>query len=236
MQNLPSYVSIVFILTTLLTLFFLYRAVRSKIITGIILAWLIVQAIIGLSGFYTLTTTVPPRFLFLIGPPLLVIAGLFIFSAGRKLIRGFDSKWLTYLHSIRVPVEIVLLWLFLHKQVPQLMTFEGRNFDILSGLTAPLVAYFGYQKLKLSKTMLLLWNFICLGLLINIVVNAILSSPFGFQQFAFEQPNVAILYFPFVWLPAFLVPAVLLSHLVSIRQLLLNRNYPVLTPSITHGM
>jgi hypothetical protein len=64
------------------------------------------------------------------------------------------------------------------------------------------------------------WNFICLGLLLNIVINAILAAPFPFQQFAFDQPNRGVLYFPFIWLPGFIVPAVLLSHLVNIRQLL----------------
>jgi hypothetical protein len=65
----------------------------------------------------------------------------------------------------------------------------------------------------------LLWNFICLGLLVNIIVNAVLSAPFPFQQFGFSQPNIAVLYFPYVWLPCGIVPLVLLSHLAVIRQL-----------------
>ena len=67
---------------------------------------------------------------------------------------------------------------------------------------------------------ILIWNFICFGLLINIVVNAILSAPFPFQKFAFDHPNIAILYFPFVWLPCCIVPIVLLSHLAAIRQII----------------
>ncbi|HEX5025988.1 MAG TPA: hypothetical protein VFV68_11990, partial [Agriterribacter sp.] len=68
--------------------------------------------------------------------------------------------------------------------------------------------------------LILLWNFICLALLINIVVNAVLSAPFPFQQFAFDQPDIAVLYFPFNWLPAVVVPIVLLSHLATIRQII----------------
>ena len=100
------------------------------------------------------------------------------------------------------------------------MTFTGRNFDILAGLTAPLIAYFGIQKNKLSSKVILIWNFLSLALLINIVINAVLSAPFSFQQFAFDQPNIAVLYFPFVYLPGFIVPAVLFGHLVSIRRIL----------------
>ena len=122
---------------------------------------------------------------------------------------------------MRIPVELTLLWLFLYKAVPELMTFEGRNFDILSGLSAPIIYYFGFVKKQLSSKIILLWNFICLGLLFNIVIHAILSAPFYFQQFAFNQPNIALLYFPFVWLPACIVPLVLFSHLVSIRRILM---------------
>jgi hypothetical protein len=59
-----------------------------------------------------------------------------------------------------------------------------------------------------------------LVLVIIIVMLAILSSPTQFQQLAFEQPNIAIAYFPFVWLPSIVVPIVLISHLAAIRQLL----------------
>ncbi|MDB6080057.1 MAG: putative transrane protein of unknown function, partial [Akkermansiaceae bacterium] len=47
----------------------------------------------------------------------------------------------------------------------------------------------------------------------------LLSAPFPFQRLALDQPNVAILSFPFIWLPTFIVPVVLFTHLASIRQL-----------------
>lgn len=183
------------------------------------LSWLAIQALIGLSDFYTVTDTVPPRFVLMVLPPVLLIIGLFATTKGRAYIDGLDIKVLTVLHTVRIPVEIVLFWLFVHKTVPELMTFEGRNFDILSGLTAPLIFYFGFVKKKLGRKIILIWNFICLGLLANIVVNAVLSAPFPFQKFAFDQPNIAVLYFPFNWLPSFVVPVVLFSHLATIRQL-----------------
>ena len=156
----------------------------------------------------------------LLFPPLLLIAILFITKSGRRFIDSLDVKTLTLLHIVRIPVEFILYWLFLYKVVPGIMTFEGRNFDILSGLTAPFVYYFGYRRKLLSKTILISWNIACLLLLFNIVITAILSAPAPFQHFAFDQPNIALLYFPFVWLPAFIVPVVLLSHLVALRYLI----------------
>lgn len=220
MEHLPPYVGIVFTLTTLLSVWLFYRATsKSTLSLVMLLTWSVVQSTVGLTGFYTVTDTVPPRFPLLIVPPVLLIIGLFATAKGRAFIDNLDLKNLTWLHVVRVPVEIVLFWLFVHKQVPQLMTFEGRNFDILSGLTAPLMVWFVFEKQRLGKKALLVWNFICLGLLINIVTNAVLSLPTRFQQFAFEQPNVGVLYFPFVLLPAVVVPLVLFAHLAAIRRL-----------------
>ncbi|MES2679278.1 MAG: hypothetical protein V4635_05305 [Bacteroidota bacterium] len=221
MDNLPVYISIVFGLTTILTLGLFYKATNnSKTTLIILLTWLALQTLIGLSEFYTVTDTIPPRFPLLVLPPALLIIGLFATSKGRRFIDSLDLKVLTILHTIRIPVEIVLFWLFVNKTVPELMTFEGRNFDIISGLTAPIIFYFGFIKKRSGRRIILIWNFICLGLLANIVVNAVLSAPFPFQKFAFDQPNIAVLYFPFNWLPSCVVPIVLFSHLVAIRQLI----------------
>jgi hypothetical protein len=199
METLPIYIGILFGATTLLTIYLFYKATqKSRVTTLLILLWLIVQAAISLTGFYTHTNTNPPRLPFLILPPILLIVAL-----------------------LRVPVEIVLYLLFLHKTIPEIMTFEGRNLDIVSGITAPIVYYAGFVTKTIGRNIILIWNFMCLALLVNIVTTAILSAPLPFQRLAFEQPNIAVLYFPFTWLPCCVVPLVLLAHLVTIRKLLL---------------
>lgn len=223
-ENLPPYVSVIFILTTFLTVgIFLYSIKRgaftstpTKILSFLIPFWILFQGTLGVGGFYLHTEAVPPRLmLFAFLPSLATIVLLFIF-ARRNFIERLPLKILTWLHVIRIPVELVLLWLFQAGQVPQLMTFEGRNFDILSGITAPIVAWLAFRGSKSNRTLLLVWNLFALGLLFNILVNAVLSFPFPFQQFAFEQPNRGLLYFPFIWLPSIIVPIVLFSHLASL--------------------
>ncbi len=227
---LPSYIQLVFALTTLLTLLFIYSAVkkssthsrRAGVIFLCLLLWLVAQAMLTMKNFYnTNTTFFPPKFLLLILPPLLTILLLFTTKNGKRFIDSLPVLNLTYLHIVRISVELVLYWLCLYKAVPELMTFAGRNFDILSGISAPFIAYLGIQKKMLKRKVLFLWNVGALLLLLNIVINAVLSAPFAFQQFAFDQPNVAVLNFPFSWLPCFIVPAVLFSHLVSLRRILL---------------
>lgn len=230
--SLPAYILLTFGLTTIATLSLFIWTVKSSsskrtrkksllIFFGLII-WLTFQAVLTLNDIYkTNTNSFPPKIMLTgIIPAILIIILLFVTSKGRQFIDSLPLKNLTYLHVVRIPVEIVLYWLFLNKAVPELMTFEGRNFDILAGITAPFIAYFGITKQKISKNGIIIWNIICLGLLANIVVNALLSAPSPIQKFAFEQPNIAILNFPFSWLPTFIVPLVLFGHLISIRQLL----------------
>lgn len=225
MEHLPMVIYFVFGISVLLGILFFYEAThRSKGFLQMIVPWIIFQTIISSTGFYLNTHTYPPRFALLLLPPLIMIIRLFGSLKGRLLIDKLDIKMLTILHVIRIPVELVLFWLFSNKVIPGIMTFEGRNFDIFSGVTAPVIFYFGFIRKKLSQRVILAWNFLSLALLMNIAFHAIFSLPTAFQQFGFEQPNIAILYFPFVLLPACLVPLVLFSHLAAIRQLIMNND------------
>ena len=222
MEDLPVYIPLVFVLATGLAAWVFFKAAHQAIqVIASIMVLLTVQGAVALTGFFTVTHTLPPRFILLAGPPLLQIIGLFVTRRGRIFLDKLDIKALTLLHTVRILVELVLFWLFLNKAVPKLMTFEGPNFDIISGITAPIIYYFTFVKKQLGRKTLLFWNFICLGLLFNIVINAVLSVPTPFQQFGFDQPNIGILHFPFIWLPGFVVPVVLLSHLAAVRQLIL---------------
>jgi len=220
MDNLPLYIPVLFVITTMLSFLFIAKAFRfSKMAVAIILAWLMVQAVIASTGFYTNTSSLPPRFLLAILPPFAAIILLFNSVKGKEIIDFLPCGTLTLLHIVRVPVEITLLLLFFHKTIPIEMTFEGRNVDIISGITAPAVYYFGFVTRKMKPALIITWNVLCILLLINIVVTAILSVQFPFQQFGFEQPNIAVLHAPYIWLPCFIVPSVLFSHLVVIRQM-----------------
>jgi hypothetical protein len=222
----PLYVVALFIATTLLTLGLLYRAfakistsIAQKILWGS-LAWLGLQGVVFATGFYLKTDTVPPRFALAVVPTFIAIAYFLSKKSSANILDKLSLKDLTLLHICRIPVEIGLLWLYQSQQIPQIMTFEGRNFDVFSGLTALPMVWYAFQNNSIKRTPLLIWNIVCLALVCIIVVIALLSAPTPFQQFGFEQPNVGVLKFPFGWLPSFIVPVVVFCHLVSIRQLL----------------
>ncbi len=246
-DNLPTYISLTFGLTTFATLLLFIWTIKNsnseqtrKKSTPIFIGlttWLTIQAVLTLKNIYnTDINTFPPKIILTgILPTILTVIFLFATQKGRQFIDSLPLKNLTYLNIVRIPVEIILFWLFLNKAIPELMTFEGRNFDIIAGVTAPFIAYFGLTKYKLSRQIILIWNFICLGLLLNIVVNALFSAPSPIQKFAFDQPNIAILNFPFSWLPTFIVPIVLFGHLTSIRQLMRNKTEIITNKKTTNG-
>ncbi len=232
MESVPSYVSVVFILTTFAAIAFLLRAMRraglgtfpSGLLLFLLPMWIFLQAIIALGGFYADFTSFPPRLvLFAIFPALILILVYFLFFRA-SFVDRLPLQTLTLLHILRVPVEIVLLWLFLAGQVPQMMTFEGRNFDIASGLLSPVVYWLVFRRDRIRRGLLAAYNVLGLVLLANIVWIAALSVPSPLQQLNLDQPNRAVLYFPYIWLPAIIVPIVLFAHLASLWKLFRERS------------
>jgi len=154
--NLPSYISVMFILITLATLYFLYHAIKFTnpkvaLVTLIIIGvWLFFTGVLSYQGFYLKVDIAPYRFLLAAPVALLSIIALFINKRSREFIKNMPIELLTYLSIIRVPVELVLWWLYIYGQIPRIMTFEGRNFDIIAGISAPFVAYFCFKKKEME--------------------------------------------------------------------------------------
>ena len=220
MQHLPIYIYLVFGATVLLSIGLFFKATHySRILLYGLLGYIAIQLLLGVLGFYNNPGAGTTRFPFLIILPMLFLLSRVITRDGRTFLNGLDLPTLTLLHIIRIPVELVLFWLFVHQAVPEAMTFHGRNFDIFSGITAPFIYYFAFIKRKISKVLIIIWNLVCLILLLNVVSSAFLSLPARYEHFGFEQPNIALGYFPFLLLPALLVPMVVLSTVATILQL-----------------
>ena len=226
-EGLPAYVTIVFILTTLVTVgFFVYAISRAgldslpaRVLLLFLAVWLIIQPVLACYGFFQNFDTIPPRtFAFGPMPFFLLTIGYLIFFR-KSFLEHLPLQVLTIIHVIRVPIEFVLLWLSHNGQVPIEMTFEGRNFDILSGVTAPLVYGLAFRNGRVNRPLLLIWNLAALVLLANIVTIAVLAFPSPFQMVGLDQPNVGVTFFPFIWLPSVIVPIVFFCHVASIWKL-----------------
>ena len=103
--------------------------------------------------------------------------------------------------------------------IPENITFEGVNYDILSGISAPFAGIFLVGMRSKSRIGAIIWNIGALALLSNVAFRAISATPYFFDPSSFDVPNIAVFYFPYVMIPGFVVPAVLFCHVVSIVKL-----------------
>lgn len=203
----------IFLLISLLSLFFLfYGTGKNKRLVILFLCW---QLIIGILAFNQVFLNNPILFpIVILGTIVLTVYALYIIDT-----KKINSNYLLSNHILRIPVELVLYQLFLQQKLPKLMTFEGWNFDIFIGITALLILIYQLAtKRKFKQKFMLFWNGIGMGFLLIIISLAILSSPLPIQQFAFDQPNIAVLEFPYCFLPACIVPIVLISHILMLNK------------------
>ncbi|MFK7907046.1 MAG: hypothetical protein AB8B69_18065 [Chitinophagales bacterium] len=182
--------------------------------------WLAYAAILGKSGFLQ-NFDFPPRF------PLLLILPAFIFT-GVLLSRHHDSpviaaipkSWLIYYQTFRIVIESLFVATVsigvLHPEV----TFEGYNYDIVFAFTAPFVAYLVFNKKLLPQKFALAWNYLGLAVIAFIIFLFTTTTYFPSVWGSAETlANKEFITFPYVFVPAFLMPSAVFMHIVSIIQL-----------------
>jgi hypothetical protein len=196
---------------------------RNTIRTALVLLfWLIFLHRISEMHILDKWDILPPRMMMVVLPPL-IFTLLFTFSKKIiSLLKATPVHWLIYIQSFRIIMEIILWQLYKEGVIPVQITFEGQNFDILIGLSAIPIAWLS-QKGKISLNALLVWNITGLLFLLNVVVTAFLSTPLPIRIFMNDPPVTMVAYYPFVWLPGFVVPVAYSMHLFSIRQILIKK-------------
>ncbi len=182
--------------------------------------WLMYVATLAGTGFLR-DFSPPPRIaLFLILPAFAFIAYFFFSKKFDDLIRGIPPAWPVYLQTFRIGVELLILGIYLQGLAPVEPTLEGYNFDILAGLTAPVVGYFGFQRKLAPRWMLKLWNYLGLILLANVVgifMSLILKPAlWGYAEIPVRPEFGAM---PYMLIPAVFMPLAFFLHCFSLAQL-----------------
>lgn len=162
-------------------------------------------------------------------PGLRVFLGLLLATVviafspiGRRLATGLPMVLLVGFQVFRLPTE----WL-IHQAAnagiaPMEMTFQGRNFDIVTAVLA-LILVFALRRGAVSVKLLMGWNILGLLLLLNVMATAIMAMPHPLQVLHTNPPNVWVTYFPFILLPGVMVCSALLGHLLVFRALAAQR-------------
>jgi hypothetical protein len=184
-------------------------------------AWMGITWAAARSGVLREWERTPPPIALLVLAILVLSAAIAYSPVGRRLALGLPLWLLVLVQGFRLPLELAMHEMYERAIMPPEMSYSGRNFDIVTGATAIVVAILvarGYA----GRGLVAAWNVLGLALLVNVVVVAILGTP-RFRYFGDDHLNVWITYPPYVWLPAVMVLAALAGHLVIFRALLLSR-------------
>ncbi len=184
--------------------------------TGIVV-WCAMQGVLAGAGILArFELRPPPLALFLAA----LIAGALAFGASRfaaPLARGLPLAALVGYQAFRLPLELVLHEAARAGVMPSLLSFSGRNFDIVTGtLALPVAALVALG--HAPRWLVPAWNALGLAALTVIGAIAIGTAPFV-QAFGPQQVNAWVAYLPFVYLPGVMVAAALVGHVLVIRRL-----------------
>lgn len=184
-----------------------------------IIAWVGLLGVLSVMGVFRDFSTVPPRLLPVLFAAFFIVL-LITFSKGvTNLLKSVPPHWLVYFQSFRILVELLLWIAFSRGLLPVQMTFDGYNFDIVSGVLTLPVGWALATRKPYAKVLGIVYNIIGLLLLFNIITVAVLSMPTPFRQFMNEPANTIVAEFPFIYLPGVLVVLAFSFHVFSLRQL-----------------
>lgn len=181
-------------------------------------AWLGLAAALAGSGWLAGFDARPPHFLVWIAATACLTLALGLSPFGARLAERTGWAGLIGFQTFRIPVEWVLVELARAGVAPPQMTLDGWNFDVLTGVTAPLAAWLAATG-RIGARGIALWNALGLLLLANVVTIATLSTPTPLRAFANEPANTFVAEWPWCWLPGFGVPAALFGHVLAFRKL-----------------
>lgn len=176
---------------------------------------------LGAWGFFEDFDSLPSRMpLFVAFISGIVVSVIFFSRRGKHLLQ--NSQWtLLGLQVFRAPLEVLFAYMASEGLLPIEMTYHGRNFDYLTGLSAPVMAAlvyrFGERRLKV---LIVVWNTLGIFSLLNVVGHGLLSSPTPFQVLNLSNGTGILGSFPVMWWPLFLVPTAFVLHFLSLRRAL----------------
>jgi hypothetical protein len=196
------------------------RRRRTLLAAAGIAVWLAAQAAAALSGWLGRFELRPPPLVIWFGSMLVMTLALAWSPFGRRFADKVPFVALIGFQAFRLPLELVMHRAAVAGIMPNVMSFTGYNFDIVSGATALPLALIAWRR-PLPRPLIALWNVTGQLLLIAIVIIAFAATPV-FRAFGDDQLNTWVTEFPYVWI-AVMVAAALFGHVVTLRKLMAER-------------
>ncbi len=170
----------------------------------------------------TATEVSPVLPLAILGPPLILLAGLAVAPSLRRLAAGLSQEWLIGVQMLRVMGGVfVLVWA--GGALPWEFALPAGLGDVAVGL----IAMVTLNRLRSGAASAPAWvrrtNIAGLADFAVAVGTGFLSAPGAVQLLALDRPSELINLYPLVLIPVFAVPVFIAVHILSIRLHLASR-------------
>jgi hypothetical protein len=193
------------------------RRRRAAAVAGAVLAWLAITHVVAANGALRCFDATPPPFAVMVVAIVAIGVAVPLSGLGTLLVRGLPLWALVGSQAFRLPLELVMHQAAVEGVMPSQMSYSGWNFDIVTGVTAGVLALW-LRRRETPRALVACWNVLGFLLLVNVVTIAIVSTPL-FGWFGPDRLNVFVTYPPFIWLPTVLVVAALMGHVLVARRL-----------------
>ena len=218
LSNASSVTTYGIVAITLVVAAMIMIGARSKGVAFAIPVIMAAQLYLASSGILRQWERRPPPLMTMLAAGFVMTALLaFRASVGKQMALTLSFAALIGAQAFRLPLELVMHHAASDGVMPVQMSYSGSNFDVITGVTAILVAFLAANG-SAPRWLLIAWNALGSLLLLNVIVIAVISTP-GIAAFGSDHLNTWVAYAPFVWLPGILVPGALLGHLVVWRKL-----------------
>jgi hypothetical protein len=172
-----------------------------------LLAWLVVAYLASASGLLSRAPVPPPAIAIVLAAAVLLLVRLS--RATRQRLRAAGLRPLVAFHLVRIAAGAYFLLLYQRGQLPASFAIPAGWGDIAVGVAAlPVLWWCVPIRSRGQRLALLLWNTLGLIDILGVLVNAarlfLQDAAIGAQ---FSTPPLALL-------PTFVVPVVLVSHLL----------------------
>jgi hypothetical protein len=124
--------------------------------------------------------------------------------------------WVAF-HSYRLPLELVLAQWHRSGFVPEQLTWNGQNWDILTGILAITISAV-YFRSTVPRRVLISFQLFGLLMLGNVIRIVVFSLPTPLQRF--QEAVYLPYYVPTTWIVPFALGPALFGHIVGIRAAL----------------
>src|SRR5262245_60189755 len=150
---------------------------RAALVAGLLtFTWMAITWSSARSGLLREWDRRPPPFALLVLGIVGLSASIAFTSVGRRLARFVPLWVLVAVQAFRLPLELAMHAMSERGIMPGVMSYSGRNFDIVTGASAIVVALLTASGLA-GRKLVRVWNVVGLLLLTNVGSVAVLATP-----------------------------------------------------------